>query len=166
MPSKDPEVLARAQRNWRKKNPEYREKWREANPEKVAEYNKRTSEKRRGQWNAYYWANRDRILVEQRARRAKHPEKAAERQMKAKFGMTLAQKEAMWLEQGKGCRICGEQVSLLSIHIDHVPGTEPKEVRALLCVKCNTGLGSFCDSPTLLKAAISYLSLFTPNTEA
>ena len=160
MPSKDPEVLARAQRNWRKKNPEYREKWREANPEKVAEYNKRTSEKRRGQWNAYYWANRDRILVEQRARRAKHPEKAAERQMKAKFGITLAQKEAMWLAQDKSCKICNAGISLLGAHIDHIHDSKPLIIRGLLCVKCNTGLGSFSDSEMLLYAAISYLETF------
>jgi hypothetical protein len=160
MPSKNPEVLARAQRNWRAKNPDYRENWRKANPEKVAEYNERSSEKRRGQWNAYYWANRDRILVNQRANRAKHPEKSAERQMKAKFGITLPEKEQLWLCQNKSCKICGVEISLLGAHIDHVPNSKPAIVRALLCVRCNTGLGSFWDCPELLEMAAEYLRTF------
>lgn len=160
MPSKDPAVLARAQKKWREKNPDYRENWRIENPEKVAEYNERSLEKRRGKWNAYYWRNRDKLLEQQRVRRSKYPEKAAERQMQAKFGIGLAEKEQMWLAQNKCCKICNASISLFGAHIDHIHDSDPLIIRGLLCVKCNTGLGSFQDSEMLLLAAIAYLRPF------
>jgi hypothetical protein len=160
MPSKNPEVLARAQKNWRKKNPDYRENWRNEHPEKVAEYNKRSLEARRGQWNSYYWANRDRILEKQRARRAAHPEKAAERQMKKNFGISLSEKTQLWLAQHKKCKICSCSITLLSAHIDHVHNSDPIIIRGLLCGSCNRALGLFKDNPAILDRAAIYLRTF------
>lgn len=56
------------------------------------------------------------------------------------------------------CAICGnffepERRSEPCIDHDHVTG----EVRGLLCVYCNRGLGQFRDDPFILKNAIVYL---------
>lgn len=51
------------------------------------------------------------------------------------------------------CDLCGEVGPL---HVDHCHKTGA--VRGVLCHLCNTGLGSFRDSPTLLARAINYLA--------
>ena len=44
----------------------------------------------------------------------------------------------------------------LAVDHDHVTG----EVRGLLCMRCNIGIGQFQESPELLQAAIDYLNYF------
>jgi hypothetical protein len=53
------------------------------------------------------------------------------------------------------CAICGAErgTRRLAIDHDHTTGF----IRGLLCVRCNTGLGSFRDDPELLRKAIEYL---------
>lgn len=56
-------------------------------------------------------------------------------------------------EQLGQCAICNERPERLVIDHDHETG----EVRALLCAKCNAGIGLLGDSPDLLTAAADYL---------
>ena len=70
--------------------------------------------------------------------------------------MTLEDYEQMWDEQDGSCAICGEEFA------DHTKGKvdhnhKTGNVRALLCNKCNTGLGDFDDDPGLLRAAADYI---------
>lgn len=60
-------------------------------------------------------------------------------------------------EQGGGCAICGktEEENGRRLGIDHCHLTS--KFRGLLCHGCNIGLGSFKDSPDLLRKAILYL---------
>jgi hypothetical protein len=60
-------------------------------------------------------------------------------------------------EQNDCCAICGktEAENKQKLSIDHNHTTN--KIRALLCRACNTGLGSFGDSTTLLSIAIEYL---------
>lgn len=77
-----------------------------------------------------------------------------------KFGVSEADYARKLAAQGGQCLICS---SLPHPHrklcIDHDHATN--KIRALLCVRCNTGLGLFMDDPDLLLAAVSYLSFYT-----
>lgn len=74
-----------------------------------------------------------------------------------KYGLTVEQYEATIAEQEGRCAICSTTTPAKhgSWCIDHDHDTN--EVRGLLCVKCNAGLGSFDDSPVHLLAAERYL---------
>lgn len=70
--------------------------------------------------------------------------------------------EEMHFKQGGACGICGREIwvtrnSPLSMkaHLDHDHRTW--EVRELLCINCNNGLGSFMDDCELLERAANYL---------
>lgn len=78
------------------------------------------------------------------------------------YGLTLVAYNALLEQQKHVCAICGlPEVATtnkgvlrqLSVDHDHTTGN----VRALLCSKCNMGLGLFKDDPSLLIAASTYL---------
>ena len=57
-------------------------------------------------------------------------------------------------ERSKGaCEICGTQTNRLAIDHNHTT----TQVRGMLCMACNTGLGLFSDSISKLEKAIDYL---------
>ena len=65
---------------------------------------------------------------------------------------------SMLEEQHGCCAICGglepsDYKRRLSVDHDHKTG----KIRGLLCMKCNSGLGMFDDSETILLNAIKYL---------
>lgn len=63
----------------------------------------------------------------------------------------------MWGDQDGRCAICGAALrrGTGGAAVDHCHDTG--RVRGLLCVRCNTGLGCFEDSPALMQTAISYI---------
>lgn len=66
-----------------------------------------------------------------------------------------------WLrtQQAHQCAICKEkQDTDFSFRIDHIHKT--KVIRGLLCDTCNTGLGSFGDSISVMQQAVAYLQKF------
>jgi len=76
------------------------------------------------------------------------------------YKISLVQYELLLSGQNGRCAICerppsggGRGMMVLHVDHDHVTG----EVRALLCVDCNTGLGKFQESPELLESAAAYL---------
>lgn len=76
----------------------------------------------------------------------------------AKYGLTEA---AFWdLVRGQGfaCPICGARFDPNGpkMVIDHNHATD--DVRGVLCSRCNWALGAFGDSPSLLRAALRYLT--------
>lgn len=76
--------------------------------------------------------------------------------LKHYHGITLAEWNKMWIDQNGLCPICDED--LLpdeSTHVDHCHYTNKN--RSLLHSICNTGIGMFYDSPTLLRNAANYL---------
>jgi hypothetical protein len=58
----------------------------------------------------------------------------------------------MFKAQSGKCAICGKRKPLGVDHC-HVTG----KIRKLICIKCNTGIGMFGDSPVLIKKALEYL---------
>lgn len=75
------------------------------------------------------------------------------------YGITLEQYEEMERSQGYVCFICSNPCSSgrrLSVDHNHTTG----EVRALLCMSCNRGIGNLGDSSELLRLAADYLDKF------
>ncbi len=74
-----------------------------------------------------------------------------------RYGITNDQFESMMGSQSERCAICDGQETYehnrLCIDHDH----ETKEVRGLLCTRCNKALGGFFDNPDLLQKAMQYL---------
>lgn len=96
------------------------------------------------------------------ARYRANPVAAHARQLKRKYGVSAAEYRDQLEAQGGVCAICREpetavdknkKVKLLSVDHCHKTGT----ARGLLCDACNKALGGFKDSPTILRAATSYL---------
>lgn len=78
--------------------------------------------------------------------------------LKSRYGMTEAAFEAELLWQGGRCAICPAteaSVSQSALHVDHDHKTGA--VRALLCSRCNIGIGCFADDPSRLAVARDYL---------
>lgn len=103
-----------------------------------------------------------------KAYRLRHLERVREKERKAnvarrevKYGLTPGQFAAMLEAQGGACAICLKPCpsgKSLAVDHDHTTGA----VRALLCIKCNQGIGQFDDNPQLLQAAIRYLKSHAP----
>jgi hypothetical protein len=80
------------------------------------------------------------------------------------YGITLEQHDAMLTAQSGLCAICGSPPdpdgykASRSLHVDH--NHETKQVRALLCLNCNRGLGHYFDNPELLRKAADYLEFY------
>jgi len=74
--------------------------------------------------------------------------------------VTGEQYKAILKKQNNGCAICGKAESAIHqgeprrLAIDHCH--DSKGIRGLLCVKCNIGIGQFCDNPKLLQKAALY----------
>ena len=103
--------------------------------------------------------------AERRAWRQRHPNhdrdryqanraRERERHTLRKYGISLADYEAMFAAQGGRCAICRTPATrTLDIDHDHETG----EVRGLLCTSCNRMLGHAGDDQATLIAAIAYL---------
>ncbi|MGR7027288.1 endonuclease VII domain-containing protein [Geodermatophilus sp. URMC 62] len=72
--------------------------------------------------------------------------------LRRRYGITAEEVDAMFAEQGGRCAICRRAPAL---HVDH--DHRSGEVRALLCFRCNGGLGQFKDDPATLRAAARYV---------
>ena len=71
---------------------------------------------------------------------------------------------AMLAAQGGLCAICGEAPNpdgvraASRLHVDHDHSTGV--VRALLCTRCNQGIGYMRDRPDLLRLAAEYIERY------
>lgn len=79
------------------------------------------------------------------------------------YGISAYQYEVMVMCQGNVCAICGYPESVtkngevMRLAVDHDRNTG--RVRGLLCVGCNTGLGSFNHDQERLSEAVRYLGV-------
>lgn len=79
--------------------------------------------------------------------------------LRTAYGISLEQYEEMERSQGFVCAVCQEPcVSGRRLSVDH--NHETGEVRGLLCMKCNRGIGNLGDSAEILRKAVDYLDKF------
>jgi hypothetical protein len=155
---------ARAARDWQAKGPDEREAerdkqrvWMAANPDKVAASRERARSSR---------AERRRTDPEFRAYEKERYKNSAENLavnsrrhlLKKKYGLSLEKFDEMTLEQGNACAICLKDQGGTRMHVDHDHATGL--VRALLCTRCNVGLGIFEDETDRILRAASYLEAY------
>lgn len=84
--------------------------------------------------------------------------------LKRTYSITASEYSIMLEQQGNVCAICKKpetairngKLQLLAVDHCHSSG----KIRALLCHKCNQGLGAFHDDPLLLRAAAEYIEEF------
>ncbi len=102
----------------------------------------------------YYLKNRDKIQLYNRSRKLVSREWA----LRKKYGLTLADYERMLAEQDSKCDICKSpdpKTHHGHFTVDHCHKTGA--IRALLCDRCNKGLGFFDDDVDLMDAAREYV---------
>lgn len=75
--------------------------------------------------------------------------------LKHRYGITEDDYHKMVEKQQSKCKICGDQPSK-PLYVDHCHKT--KQIRGLLCHKCNVALGHMNDDPQRLEKAIHYLN--------
>lgn len=92
----------------------------------------------------WYAENKDRVRLS--------PAQIKDRNLRKYYGLTLEAFNAMAEGQNFCCAICQQKTPLCVDH-DHSTGA----VRALLCQRCNKGLGCFLDSPAAMRAAAVYI---------
>lgn len=91
----------------------------------------------------------------------RHPGRSIALYRQRKFGITPEEFQQLLEQQNHRCSLCKQpetarwrgKVKNLAVDHDHKTG----KVRSLLCHRCNTGLGSFRESVSLMSAAIEYL---------
>lgn len=72
---------------------------------------------------------------------------------KRKYGLSMAELEMKKAQQSNRCAICFQPADVLCV--DHNKRT--RQIREMLCKKCNQGIGLFDENLAFLESAISYL---------
>lgn len=111
----------------------------------------------------YHYENHDKNILKNqkyfRENRNILNKKRNEFHYKHTYGITIYEKREMEIRQNSKCIICGKKFkNTADIHVDHNHNT--KEVRMLLCHKCNTGIGMFNEDTERMEQAIFYLKMF------
>jgi hypothetical protein len=76
--------------------------------------------------------------------------------LRRKYGITIAEYDRMFEEQGGVCAICGEpRPEERTLHVDH--DHETGVIRGLLCFRCNNALGDLREEYELFQRAADYL---------
>jgi len=118
-------------------------------------------EQRRGR----YRANSDRAKAYSTEWKRRNPTRYSDYNRKSKYGLAFGEYDRMLSEQDGLCAIC-RTPHPRSLHVDHDHSCCPGDkscgacVRALLCDRCNRGLGFFRDDERILDAASQYLRRF------
>jgi len=86
-------------------------------------------------------------------RDAKYPDRIRSMDLKAKYGMTIADYNAMHARQNGRCAICSTSEETLVVDHNHKTG----QVRELLCHLCNAMIGCAREDIAILTAAIIYI---------
>jgi len=114
--------------------------------------------------NAYRERNRENINTKQRLKYATDPEYRAKvlagksrnrrKRQLAIYGMSLRDYDERLAQQQGVCLIC-KRAFAYRLCVDHCH--ETREVRSLLCIKCNLGLGHYEHNPVFLRNAANLM---------
>lgn len=127
----------------------YLREWRKANKDRLLA-------ERKARYELETDADREARRLAQRESYAKDPRRFRDRNLRAQFGITIDQYDAMLAEQDGLCAICGLKCTSgrqLAVDHDHKTGA----VRGLLCGNCNRALGHLQDDLRNARAAVAYL---------
>jgi len=175
MPTTKPEKLASI-KEWRAKHPDrvakHRRRYREKHHEALLAYGRSPTIRQRNR--ASYQRNRDRInearklkwrtdkvfreesIAKSVAKQKENPEAQMRRWFKRKYGLSFEDLESLRKTQNNACAICLSRTHKLKVDHNHHTG----QVRALLCQRCNTGIGMFLENSRLMRKAASYVEAF------
>lgn len=119
----------------------------------------KNKEKERARNKEYRAKNKERENARCRQWFIDNPGYRANHQLKARYGITLQQKNELLSSQGECCAICQSPSagSGTGWHLDHCH--DSNKVRGVLCAPCNIMLGGARDNVETLARAISYLKL-------
>jgi len=117
----------------------------------------RTAEDERRYRENYRAANKVTIDAWQRNYYKSQPWRTAGYRLKAKYGLSLSDKQVMLDAQGGRCKLCPREISLLKAAVDHSHATGV--VRGLLCQGCNGFVVGLVEKlgPEGLKRVAAYL---------
>ncbi len=129
----------------------------ESNKAAVKKYREANKDKTKKDKALYHKNNRLKGLEQSKNWAKNNRDKIKNYELKNRFGITLEQYNQMFEDQQGCCAICGKHQSelKLSLCVDHNHDTG--KVRALLCGKCNTGLGLLNEDIKILEQSIKYL---------
>lgn len=141
--------------------------WVKNNPEKSkiikATYRGKHKEKIKKQQIIYRKGHKVELSEQRKKWKRDNPEKVKNQRFKLTYGITYEDYLEILRGQENRCGICLEEFKdfykfpdLRSPCIDHCHSK--KEVRGVLCRGCNSGMGFLNDSPSLLKAALLWLT--------
>jgi hypothetical protein len=113
--------------------------------------------KERDNGKKYYQKNKEQILKKQKENHKKYPHKRKNSLLKYGYGITLDDYNKMFEQQKGKCAICKRHQNNLTrtLCVDHDHKTN--QVRALLCVTCNTDVSVVEDR---LKEMLKYLNKY------
>jgi Recombination endonuclease VII len=178
MPFKDPKDRKRWMDGRKKRHAEEMREWRAAHREEYNAKHKAWSDQNRDrlreydrQWRqnnleharemdrARYKRDRSKRLAAHKAYYAtpKIKQMYGSQSLARSYGLTSDEFSALLIASCGKCAICSSQFlrNRKEPHVDHAH--DSKEVRGLLCINCNNGLGRFRDSADLLDLAAAYL---------
>jgi hypothetical protein len=121
--------------------------------------NKQEQHKHMAVW---YEANKEQVRAYQKdyysEHKVEHYARHRRNGLKSKYGLTVAEWDALFEAQGHKCGICGTTSvgnGKRSWHTDH--SHVDNKVRGILCPHCNHMLGNAKDNPDTLRVAAAYL---------
>jgi thiol-disulfide isomerase/thioredoxin len=140
-------------------------RWKEKNPDKarraVKNWVAKNSDRVKKLGRDWYVKNRELCLRRaSQSQKKRYSTTIRNEQLKTKYGISLEKYNKMFRDQSGNCAICGKNRSQerrdLGVDHDHVTG----KVRGLLCSKCNSALGMFCDNIEIVRKALKYLEKY------
>lgn len=135
----------------------------QANRERAAEISRNAYRRNRvlraTQQRIWAEANRKKAVAYTQRWQARNPEKARlsrhKANLKANFGLSKEDYDAMLTGQNHACAICFEPSPKRRLAVDH--DHETGKIRALLCGRCNLMLGYSRERVDVLHTALEYL---------